>query len=581
MGFYPDEFLDKIKSRVDIVDLISSFVRLERKGRDYWACCPFHNEKTPSFQVRKDYQYYRCFGCGKSGNIFGFIMEYNKVSFSEAVEILAARAGLELPETKFDEQARKRKEAADKIYDINKIAARFYYRTLFKPEGAACVEYLTGRGIDGDAINRFGLGYSPDFTSLPEFLLKKGYSGDSLVSACVVSRKDNGDLIDFFGKRLIIPVISAKNKVVGFAGRSLAPSPDFVKYKNTGTTAVFNKRRHLFGINRFKDIRQPGKRAMILVEGHMDVIGLYQSGIENVVASMGTSLTAEQCREIKRYADVVYVSFDGDSAGQAATLRGLELLKQQDLEVRVVCLGNGMDPDDCIREFGKEGFEKLLDEALPLIDYKLKRAEDGLRLDSDEDKVKYANRAVNVLKDLTDVEREIYIGTVGRKIGLDREVVKERIFSANPVEELRTARYVRTGNAVELAEKFVLASVMYGKSYVNYKSLFEIENVLSDDNSRAVFDYCVKKLGEGKTPSVADIFDIVDDSKIAGDIAGALDDVDSQNQARYYENCIVKLQKNHKSKELARLTAELNSEKDKEKQALIKKRLQNLLSDKP
>jgi DNA primase len=584
MARYPEDFLEKIKSRTDIVELIGNYVQVQRKGRDYWACCPFHHEKTPSFQIRADQQYYRCFGCQKYGNIFSFIMEYDKVGFNEAVEILAKRAGLEVPELVFAPEAKARKELIEKIYDINRETARFYYGNIFKEEGQPAREYFAKRGLDSKIVNVFGMGYSTDFHSLPEALLKKGYDKKTLLEAGVVSQGKSGELIDFFGGRIIIPIIGGNGKVLGFTGRVLVPKPDFAKYKNTSTTLVFNKRKNLFGINLFKKFRQGDTRAMILVEGHMDVISLYQAGIQNAVASMGTSLTIEQCREIKRYADVVYVSFDGDSAGQHATLRGLDMLKNEGLDVKVVCLTDNLDPDDYVRKYGKDGYMKLLDEALPLIDYKLKKVEEGYNLDSADEKIKYAKAAIDVLSELDTVEKGVYAKAVAEKSGLKQDVIIKQTEQAGN-EQKTTGVTEGTPKSVDneptdmlkAAEIFVVSSLIFGKPYVDIYSFAELKKCFADEKLLAVIEYFMKYIVEkNELPKAGDVFDIVEDEKLASELVDNVETINVSDQQEYYRQCVERIRNNYKNKELMRLVAELNNVTDENKKLKIREEIKNL-----
>jgi len=586
MPRYPQDFLDSIKNKVDIVDLIGNYVHVERKGRDYWACCPFHNEKTPSFQIRADHQFYRCFGCQKHGNIFTFIMEYEKVGFNEAVAVLAKKAGLELPELVYDPEAKARKELIDKIYDINRAAAMFYYKNLFKDEGKIAREYFAERKLQSKTVNIFGMGYSTDFTSLPKFLLDKGYDKKTLIEAGVVSVGQNGELVDFFGKRITIPIIGGNGKVLGFTGRVLEPKPDFAKYKNTSTTLVFNKRKNLFGINLFKKYRQGDTRAMILVEGHMDVISLYQAGIQNVVASMGTALTIEQCREIKRYADLVYVSYDGDSAGQHATLRGLDLLKDQGLEVKVVCLTDNLDPDDYVKKFGKAGYLDLLDKALPLIEYKLKKVEEEFNLDLPDERIKYAKAAINVLSNVDAVEKEVYSKAISEKSGLKQEVIinesvntNQQFTTENPQEKISSAD---SSDMLKNAEIFVVSAFIYGKPYVALDTIAEIKKYFSERVLEEVVDYYMKVFFEKKEfPKVADVFDLIENESLAICLTENVDKIRISDQPEYYNQCVEKIRNNYKNKELRRLVTELNNVTDESEKRRIKEAIKALTKAQP
>ena len=428
------------------------------------------------------------------------------------------------------------------------------------------------------------MGYSTDFHSLPEALLKKGYDKKTLLEAGVVSQGKSGELIDFFGGRIIIPIIGGNGKVLGFTGRVLVPKPDFAKYKNTSTTLVFNKRKNLFGINLFKKFRQGDTRAMILVEGHMDVISLYQAGIQNAVASMGTSLTIEQCREIKRYADVVYVSFDGDSAGQHATLRGLDMLKNEGLDVKVVCLTDNLDPDDYVRKYGKDGYIKLLDEALPLIDYKLKKVEEGYNLDSADEKIKYAKAAIDVLSELDTVEKGVYAKAVAEKSGLKQDVIIKQTEQAGN-EQKTTGVTEGTPKSVDneptdmlkAAEIFVVSSLIFGKPYVDIYSFAELKKCFADEKLLAVIEYFMKYIVEkNELPKAGDVFDIVEDEKLASELVDNVETINVSDQQEYYRQCVERIRNNYKNKELMRLVAELNNVTDENKKLKIREEIKNL-----
>ncbi len=583
MSIYPDEFLEKVKDRTDIVELIGSYVRLQRKGRDYWACCPFHNEKTPSFQISSIHQFYKCYGCGKYGNVITFVRDYEKIGFGEAVEKLAKRAGLEIPQLVFDSEAKARRELAEKIYTINREAALFYRNNLFVEEGRAAREYLAVRQLDAKTVNKFGIGVSTDFSSLPKYLLSKGYDKKTLLQAGIVSQSEkSGEIYDFFGNRLVIPIINSSKKIVGFSARTLEPKPNFAKYKNTSVTPVFYKGRVLFGLNIFKEYKHGEVRAMILVEGHMDAISLYQAGIQNVVASMGTALTVDQCREIKRYADVVYVSFDGDSAGQNATLRGLDLLKNEGLDVKVVCLKDNMDPDDYVKKYGKEGYLKLLDEALPLIDYKLMKVEERFDLSNADEKIKYAKAAIVVLNTLNPMEKEIYGKIVAEKSGLKLEVILNETIDEEVKKRDNNLTLVKAEantpmDMLRSAEKFVVSSLIYGKTFVEVDTLVQIKDYFSDKKLIEVIDHYLKSIIEKhEIPKVADVFDIVEDNAVAGELTELVNKIPTPEQEEYYRQCIGRIKSSYINQELKKLIIELNNSTDATEKEKLKEKVKNL-----
>ena len=337
------EFLQQLKSKIDLVELIGNYVPLERKGGNWWGRCPFHHEKTPSCAVNAEDQFYHCFGCGVSGDAISFVREIESVDFIDAVKILAERAKMPLPEMNFDtEKTAEQKRKRDSVLKILRTAAHFYLDNLNSGHADAHVQYILDRKIASPVVRKFGLGASLDYKSLPQFLLDKGFRReDILESGAVAESEKSGRLIDAQAGRLIFPIINAFGDVVAFGGRVLEKT-DFAKYKNTRETIVFNKSKTLYNINRIKKLKQDsGLKDIIIVEGYMDTISLFQAGFTNVAASMGTALTKDQARLVKRYADKAYISYDGDFAGQKGAIRGLEILRDEQVAVRVVPLPEG------------------------------------------------------------------------------------------------------------------------------------------------------------------------------------------------------------------------------------------------
>ena len=364
-------FVQKLKSKLNIIDVCEKYVTLTQKGGRFWACCPFHMEKTPSMMISQE-GYFHCFGCKESGDVIKFVQEMEGTDFMGAIEILAKMASMEIPKSsKYskDDSAEKRQKV-ERLKAILKETALFYHRNMYKEEGKVANLYLENRGIEKKDFKRFGIGYSTDWESLVLHLSKLGYSKNDMVDSGVCDRK-GGRVYDALGQRLIIPIIDSFKQVVAFGGRVLGKT-DFAKYKNTKETEVFSKSKVLYGLNLVKDARKLRKIPyLIVVEGYMDAISLYQVGYDNVVASMGTALTKEQARLMKFIVGGVYISFDGDFAGQKASVRSLDILEGEGLDVKVVVLEEGLDPDDTIKKYGKDGYQKAIDEAMPLIDFKL------------------------------------------------------------------------------------------------------------------------------------------------------------------------------------------------------------------
>ena len=351
---YPAAWLDELRSRSDIVQIISGYVALNKKGRKYWGLCPFHGEKTPSFSVDGEHQLYYCFGCKAGGNVFHFYMEMEHCTFSEAVTQLAERAHMTLPELERDEDYERRRTQRERLLAANKEAARYYHETLFTPAGAASLAYLRRRGLSDGVIRKFGLGASPDeWSVLSDRLMEKGFTLDELTLAGLTVRKKSETgkdrYFDMFRSRAMFPIIDAYGNVLAFGGRTLEKREP--KYLNTADTPVFNKRKGVFAANLLRQQRHLDR--VILVEGYMDVVSLTQFGVEGVCATLGTALTAEQARLLKRFAPQVYLGYDGDSAGQHAILRGLEILEQENVPARVLDFPDGLDPDEFIRRDGQ------------------------------------------------------------------------------------------------------------------------------------------------------------------------------------------------------------------------------------
>ena len=402
VGKLNDEFINflrELKQKNDIVEVIGNYVALDRKGGNYWACCPFHHERTPSFAVNEGEQYYHCFGCQESGDVIKFVQEIESTDFMGAVQILAARAKMTVPENGYDsEEAAKRKKKRDTMVQIMRDTARFYLNNLYSGDARAdkYLQYIQNRSLAPTTVKKFGLGASLDYTSLPKFLTTKGYSKEDAIACGVLSADDKGRVFDSLGERLIFPIINAMDEVVGFGGRTLDKTK-FAKYKNTKETMLFDKSKTLYNINLLKKLkREQTVKEIIFVEGYMDTITLYQAGFKNVVATMGTSLTKEQARLAKRYTDNVLISYDGDFAGQKADLRGLEILDGESLRVRVVPMPEGLDPDDVARQ-GQEAYQKCLDAAMPLIDYKIHALERKYDLNKTEEKRRFVAEALKVV----------------------------------------------------------------------------------------------------------------------------------------------------------------------------------------
>ncbi|EQB88307.1 hypothetical protein M918_04630 [Clostridium sp. BL8] len=420
---FSEEVIQKVKEQNDIVDVISDSIRLKHTGRNYIGVCPFHHEKTPSFTVSKEKQIYKCFGCGEAGNVITFVMKTKNLNFPEAVKVLAERIGIDIEENK---EKKVERAKYDKMYNINVEAARYFYNNLRRDEKA--YSYFKNRGINDSTLKKFGIGFALDgWHNLRNHLKAKGVKEEELLNLGLIIKSPKGSLYDRFRNRVIFPVFDYSGKVIGFGGRVLDDSKP--KYLNSPETPLFKKGIHLYGLN--FAIKSNMDRTVIIVEGYMDCISLHQYGITNVVATLGTALTEYQAKLLKRYVDKVIISFDADLAGQNATLRGLEILKKENFDIKVLQVPQGKDPDEYIKANGKEAFLKLVNNALPLTDYRLKKAEDGINFSNKEMIIKYVNSVANILSSLQPIEREVYVKQVSQSTGLSEESILETVREIN------------------------------------------------------------------------------------------------------------------------------------------------------
>ena len=421
---FSDRFLDELLARSDIVDVVSGYVQLtKRSGSNLFGLCPFHSEKTPSFSVAPDKQIFHCFGCGKGGTAIQFIMYIEGLSYPEAVEFLARRAGMEIPDESPDEYRGRR----SRILQLNRDAARFFFDNLKRPECENARQYIARRRLTKDMVVRFGLGAAPDaWSTLYDAMRSKGYTAEEMLDAGLIKRGKNGGYYDTFRNRLMFPVIDVRGSVVAFSGRILGDGEP--KYLNSPDTMVFKKSRHLFGLN----LAKKSKMGMIiLVEGNIDVVSLHQAGIDCAVASLGTSLTPDQARLIKRYTDNAVICYDSDGAGVKAAQRAIGILESTGLNVKVVQIPGAKDPDEFIKERGADAFRLLLDKSENRIDYQLMAIKKKYDLDSPESRLEFFNEAADFLCTLPSaVEREIYGGKVAEYAGVTPESVAAEVKKA-------------------------------------------------------------------------------------------------------------------------------------------------------
>ena len=409
--YYSDEIIEEVRSKNDIVDVISSYVKLQKKGSSYFGLCPFHNEKSPSFSVSREKQMYYCFGCGAGGNVFTFLMEYENYSFQEALKYLADQAGVELPEAEYSKEARERADQKAILLEINKVAAQYFYVQLKSPQGAHALSYLKDRGLSDEMIHSFGLGYSNKYSNdLYQYLKSKGYRDELIVKAGLVTVDERYGVSDKFWNRVMFPIMDSNSRVIGFGGRVMGDAKP--KYLNSPETMIFDKSRNLYGLNRARSSRKP---YFLLCEGYMDVISLHQAGFSNAVASLGTALTPGHASLIKRYVKEVYLTYDSDEAGTKAALRAMPILKDVGITARIIRMEPYKDPDEFIKHLGAEAFEERIHKARNGFMFGLEVLERDYDLTTPEGKTDFMKEAAKRLTQFDEeIERSNYIEAVAK-----------------------------------------------------------------------------------------------------------------------------------------------------------------------
>lgn len=436
--YYSDEIIEEVRSKNDIVDVISSYVKLQKKGSSYFGLCPFHNEKSPSFSVSREKQMYYCFGCGAGGNVFTFLMEYENYSFQEALKYLADRAGVDLPEAEYSKEARERADQKAILLEINKVAAQYFYVQLKSSQGAHALSYLKDRGLSDEMIHSFGLGYSNKYSNdLYQYLKSKGYRDELIVKAGLVTVDERYGASDKFWNRVMFPIMDSNSRVIGFGGRVMGDAKP--KYLNSPETMIFDKSRNLYGLNRARSSRKP---YFLLCEGYMDVISLHQAGFSNAVASLGTALTPGHAALIKRYVKEVYLTYDSDEAGTKAALRAMPILKDVGITARIIRMEPYKDPDEFIKNLGAEAFEERIHKARNGFMFGLEILERDYDLATPEGKTDFMKEAAKRLAQFDEeIERSNYIEAVAKTYHVGFEELRKLVLKmavqtglAKPVE---------------------------------------------------------------------------------------------------------------------------------------------------
>lgn len=582
-------FIQEVKAKSNIVDVARRYIDLERKGNKYWARCPIHNEKTPSFTISEELGSYHCFGCGASGDVIAFVMAVEHCDFKTAVKMLAERANIPLPEYRKDANKEKyeaMKRHKERLYMLMRESAIYYYSVLKSKLGKPYMDYANSRGLDLDTIKTFGLGCSCDYDGLVNYLTSKGFTEQEMLDSGICSKSKDGRLYDFEAERLIVPIFNNQNKVIAFGGRAIVPT-DFMKYKNTQETAIFKKRFELFGVHTMKKAKLTERfNYIIVVEGYMDVIALYQAGIKNVCASMGTALTIEQANLLKHFNQNVYLCYDGDSAGQKATYKGIDVLRQAGLNVKVVTLIEGLDPDEIIKKYGVDKFNELVEKATSPTEYKIKALEKRFDLSNPEGRGKFALEALKVLEDLsTDIEKEAYLPMIEKISSLSVDSLKNQM-SKNTIN---TTEKIKNELKVNKLKKMSSVESKYYKAVRLILYLLFKDNrvdLVSDDISTclrvkehiAIYDLARELTSNNEPLSLDDLINLENNSEALEIIKGNYDSLIGVDMSKLIQDNINTLKLSYNQMQLEDLQKQFvlsTDHDDKKKIGVIIKQTQD------
>ena len=567
-GRFPTVWMDDFYSRVDIVQVVSAYVPLKKNGSRYWGLCPFHHEKTPSFSVNGEQNLYYCFGCKAGGNVVQFVEEMEHLTYREAVEYLAKQIHMPIPETQEDPDYERRRSQRERLLGANKAAARWYHAQLWLPENQRILDYLHKRGLDDGTIRKFGLGAAPEeWDALTRALEQQGYTQDELRLAGLTVVKQE-TRFDMFRSRAIFPIIDAQGQVLGFGGRAMGDAQP--KYLNTSDTPVFNKRKGVYAANLLR--KQRDLKRVILVEGYMDVVALIQHGVNGVVATLGTALTNEQARLLKRYAPEIWVSYDGDSAGQHAIMRALEIFEQEDIRARVLFFPDNLDPDEFIRQRGLDAFEHL--RPLKAAEYRMQRAKEDLDLSDDDQRIEYAKRCAQILSKVREpVELETYLQTLAVQTGFSKDVLRQQMGlsiaeenNAKPPRERIIRRRAGDAPAASMPEKTLIALLVSG--------LMPKDAVRDTDFDDPQLHMLAQKLLAGSSPAAILAECETEQQRVAYSEAFALNaEITQDNAAAVAEDCLRTIRQTRLQRQIDDIRAQLDTCGSAEKADMLKELL--------
>lgn len=586
---YSDEIIEEVRQNNDIVDIISQYVHLTRKGRNYFGLCPFHNEKSPSFSVSPDRQIFHCFGCGVGGNVYTFLMKIEGITFREALEQLAERANIQLP-TLENNADTAREELKAKVYKVNEFTAEFYHQNLYKPVAKIAQEYVKKRRMNTETLEAYKIGYSGKFDELYKALKSQGFGEKEILESGLVNKNDNGTYIDRYRNRLMFPICDARGKVIAFGGRVLDDSKP--KYINSPENIVYSKGRHLFGLNVAK---KDSAKKILIVEGYMDVISLHQRGITNVVGALGTALTEQQGWLLRRTTEQVILGFDADGAGQTAIARSMEILQKMGCDMRVLQIEGAKDPDEFIVKFGEGRFKLAIDNAISLVEFKVKNLKKELNLENTGDKIKFLNEIAKILSKVENtMEREIYIEKIAKGYNISKEAiyaeVNKLIYSGvkedkklqNQNREIRHITREQKDKGVidetlKRRENTIIALLLDANTNI-FKKIKE--HIKPEDFKDEINRKIAKQLYEELEKSGANINKLIDtfDEETKSHITMVMaTDYEIENVNKAVEDILSKYEKEKLDNKKQDILKQLESEQDNDKKKQLGKELSNII----
>ena len=592
---YSDEIIEEVRQNNDVVDIISQYVHLTRKGRNYFGLCPFHNEKSPSFSVSPDRQIFHCFGCGVGGNVYTFLMKIEGITFKESLEQLAERANIQLPTLENNADTAK-EELKSKVYKVNEFAAEFYHKNLYQPIAKIGQEYVKKRKMNKETLEAYRIGFSGRFDELYKALKAEGFGEKEILESGLVNKRDNGTYIDRYRERLIFPICDVRGKVIGFGGIILDDSkikdPKFPqpKYINSPENVVYSKGRHLFGLNVAK---KDSTKKLLIVEGYMDVISLHQRGITNVVGALGTALTEQQGWLLRKSTEQVILGFDADGAGQTAIARSMEILQKMGCDMRVLQIEGAKDPDEYIVKFGEGRFKLAMDNAISLVEFKVKNLKKDFNLESTGDKIKFLNEIAKILSKVENtMEREIYIEKIAKGYNISKEAIyaevnkliyagskDEKILQSKKIEEKHIEKQEKTiiEEDLERRENTIIAILLD-----NNKNIFEeikeqikpedFKNEINRKIAKQLYDELEKE--DSNINKLIDTFDEETQSHITMLMAT---DYEIENIDKAVEDILIKYEKERLDNRKKEILKQLEIEQDQEKKMKLGKELSNII----